>query len=96
MCTAPSSERKFTTVLEFASCHGFDNSDYAGGKGFGDPAKFDTTYFKSLLQRPWLNPSNNMAKMIGLPSDWVSMYNSRLLGHLLMVMVAKELKVLFV
>jgi L-ascorbate peroxidase len=69
-----------------------------GGKGFGDPTKFDNTYFKvqgspcpaanallvftmcakvamcmqSLIEKPWLNTdTDSMAKMIGLPSDWV-------------------------
>mmetsp|Transcript_2616 Transcript_2616/g.4455 ORF Transcript_2616/g.4455 Transcript_2616/m.4455 type:complete len:331 (+) Transcript_2616:31-1023(+) len=42
-----------------------------GNKGFGDAATFDNQYFKSLLQKPWLDPSNDMALMIGLPSDHV-------------------------
>eukprot|EP00798_Chlamydomonas_sp_ICE-L_P017486 gene17486-23791_t len=42
-----------------------------GGKGFGDPVTFDNQYFKSLLDRPWNNKNDNMASMIGLPSDRV-------------------------
>jgi L-ascorbate peroxidase len=40
-----------------------------GSKGFGDPAKFDNTYFQMLLRRPWADKSNKMADMVGLPSD---------------------------
>lgn len=43
----------------------------AGGKGFGDPVTFDNAYYTALLQKPWLNPNDNMASMIGLPSDHV-------------------------
>ena len=42
-----------------------------GNKGFGDPLTFDNQYYKSLLQKPWDDPSNSMAAMIGLPSDHV-------------------------
>ena len=42
-----------------------------GGKGFGDPAKFDNFYFQALLRKPWLNKSDSMAAMIGLASDHV-------------------------
>jgi L-ascorbate peroxidase len=40
-----------------------------GAKGFGDPGKFYNFYFTALLNRPWLDKSNTMADMIGLPSD---------------------------
>eukprot|EP00475_Leptophrys_vorax_P044885 TRINITY_DN9154_c0_g1_i1.p1 TRINITY_DN9154_c0_g1~~TRINITY_DN9154_c0_g1_i1.p1 ORF type:complete len:136 (+),score=5.93 TRINITY_DN9154_c0_g1_i1:58-408(+) len=40
-----------------------------GGKGFGDPTTFDTSYYSLLLTRPWLNRADAMADMIGLPSD---------------------------
>eukprot|EP01025_Chloroclados_australasicus_P030097 TRINITY_DN3014_c2_g1_i2.p1 TRINITY_DN3014_c2_g1~~TRINITY_DN3014_c2_g1_i2.p1 ORF type:complete len:218 (-),score=25.80 TRINITY_DN3014_c2_g1_i2:218-871(-) len=40
-----------------------------GGKGFGDPSKFDNTYFKTLLQKPWDDPKNEMGKMIGISTD---------------------------
>ena len=43
----------------------------AGTKGFGDPATFDNFYFNALLKKPWEDKSNNMADMIGLPSDRV-------------------------
>lgn len=42
-----------------------------GSKGYGDPVTFDNTYYKSLLQKPWLNKDDPMADMIGLPSDHV-------------------------
>jgi len=42
-----------------------------GNKGFGDPLTFDNQYFKSLLQKPWEDPTNSMGSMIGLPSDHV-------------------------
>lgn len=41
----------------------------AGGKGFGDPVTFDNTYYTALLKKPWLNTKDEMAQMIGLPSD---------------------------
>ncbi|KAL5697975.1 L-ascorbate peroxidase [Ranunculus cassubicifolius] len=37
-----------------------------GNKGFGSPVTFDNSYFKILLEKPWL-PSTD--SMIGLPSD---------------------------
>jgi L-ascorbate peroxidase len=43
----------------------------AGSKGYGDPVTFDNTYYKSLQAKPWLNPNDPMADMIGLPSDHV-------------------------
>ncbi|KAK9812280.1 hypothetical protein WJX73_009877 [Symbiochloris irregularis] len=42
-----------------------------GNKGFGEPLSFDNAYYKSLLNRPWNDPNNSMAAMIGLPSDHV-------------------------
>jgi L-ascorbate peroxidase len=42
-----------------------------GGKGFGDPVTFDNAYYTALLAKPWLNPKDDMASMIGLPSDHV-------------------------
>lgn len=42
-----------------------------GNKGFGEPLSFDNAYYKSLLGRPWNDPTNSMAAMIGLPSDHV-------------------------
>ncbi|GJP56398.1 hypothetical protein CLOM_g15461 [Closterium sp. NIES-68] len=40
-----------------------------GGKGFGDPTSFDNAYYSILLTKPWLDTSNSMADMLGLPSD---------------------------
>ena len=42
-----------------------------GGKGFGAPDVFDNAYYSFLLRRPWLDSKDNMASMIGLPSDHV-------------------------
>ncbi|CAH2051026.1 unnamed protein product, partial [Thlaspi arvense] len=39
-----------------------------GSKGFGNPTVFDNSYFKILLEKPWLS-SAGMSSMIGLPSD---------------------------
>ncbi|XP_052210103.1 putative L-ascorbate peroxidase 6 isoform X2 [Diospyros lotus] len=55
-----------------------------GSKGFGNPTVFDNSYFKILLDKPWLS-SAGMSSMIGLPSDralvedddclrWISKY----------------------
>ena len=48
-----------------------------GNKGFGDPLTFDNQYYKSLLQKPWEDPTNSMGSMIGLPSDHVLPDDSR-------------------
>lgn len=42
-----------------------------GNKGFGNPVIFDNSYFQILLEKPWIKASkgNEMATMIGLPSD---------------------------
>ena len=40
-----------------------------GGKGFGEPLKFDNTYFVTLLRAPWDEPGNGEASHIGLESD---------------------------
>ncbi|KAF8400632.1 hypothetical protein HHK36_013931 [Tetracentron sinense] len=39
-----------------------------GSKGFGNPNAFDNSYFKILLEKPWMS-SAGMTSMIGLPSD---------------------------
>ncbi|XP_043702717.1 putative L-ascorbate peroxidase 6 [Telopea speciosissima] len=39
-----------------------------GSKGFGNPTVFDNSYFKILLEKPWLS-SAGMSSMIGLPTD---------------------------
>ncbi|KAK6912570.1 hem peroxidase [Dillenia turbinata] len=39
-----------------------------GSKGFGNPTVFDNSYFKILLEKPWLSGAG-MSSMIGLPSD---------------------------
>jgi L-ascorbate peroxidase len=44
---------------------------FAGSKGFGDPVTFDNAYYTALQKKPWLNPNDSMADMIGLPSDHV-------------------------
>jgi L-ascorbate peroxidase len=42
-----------------------------GNKGFGEPLVFDSTYYRSLLKKPWENKDDPMAGMIGLASDRV-------------------------
>nr|QGP73784.1 L-ascorbate peroxidase-like [Sedum alfredii] len=39
-----------------------------GNKGFGNPTVFDNSYYKILLEKPWVN-SGGMTNMIGLPTD---------------------------
>nr|AII99883.1 peroxidase [Cicer arietinum] len=39
-----------------------------GSKGFGSPTSFDNSYYKVLLEKPWIS-SGGMPSMIGLPSD---------------------------
>ncbi|KAK4277171.1 hypothetical protein QN277_015209 [Acacia crassicarpa] len=39
-----------------------------GSKGFGSPISFDNSYYKVLLEKPWMS-SGGMSSMIGLPSD---------------------------
>ncbi len=31
-----------------------------GNKGFGEPLLFDNTYFRTLLAKPWADPTNEM------------------------------------
>ena len=42
-----------------------------GGKGFGEPLRFDNSYFKTLLAAPWGDPRSPAAEQshIGLASD---------------------------
>lgn len=44
-----------------------------GGKGFGDGFVFDSAYYSTLIEKPWLNGTTKeekeMSQMIGLPSD---------------------------
>mmetsp|Transcript_5591 Transcript_5591/g.14314 ORF Transcript_5591/g.14314 Transcript_5591/m.14314 type:complete len:345 (+) Transcript_5591:100-1134(+) len=42
-----------------------------GNKGFGDALTFDSSYYTTLLEKPWDNPAVEMRDMIGLPSDRV-------------------------
>lgn len=55
-----------------------------GSKGFGSPIIFDNSYYKVLLEKPWMS-SGGMTSMVGLPSDralieddeclrWISKY----------------------
>ncbi|XP_054792219.1 putative L-ascorbate peroxidase 6 isoform X2 [Prosopis cineraria] len=39
-----------------------------GSKGFGSPTSFDNSYYKVLLEKPWVS-SGGMSSMTGLPSD---------------------------
>lgn len=42
-----------------------------GAKGFGDPLEFSNVYYTELMKKPWEKPNDDMAKMIGLPSDHI-------------------------
>jgi len=42
-----------------------------GSKGYGDPLTFDNSYYPALLAKPWNDPNNKMASMIGIPTDHV-------------------------
>ena len=44
---------------------------HASSQGFGDAETFDNAYYAALLRKPWLDPKQEMASMIGLPSDHV-------------------------
>lgn len=61
-------QRKGFSVQELVALSG---AHTLGNKGFGNPTKFDNSYFQILLERPWIQASkgNEMATMIGLPSD---------------------------
>jgi L-ascorbate peroxidase len=61
-------QRKGFSVQELVALSG---AHTLGNKGFGNPTIFDNSYFQILLERPWIKTSkgNEMATMIGLPSD---------------------------
>lgn len=40
-----------------------------GQKGFGAPLTFNNEYYQLILNEPWADPTNDMASMIGLPTD---------------------------
>ncbi|KAL2518024.1 putative L-ascorbate peroxidase 6 [Abeliophyllum distichum] len=74
-------ERKGFTTQELIALSG---AHTLGSKGFGNPTVFDNSYYKILLEKPWLS-SDGMSSMIGLPSDralvedddctrWISKY----------------------
>lgn len=58
-------ERKGFSTQELVALSG---AHTLGSKGFGNPTVFDNSYYKILLEKPWLS-SAGMSSMIGLPSD---------------------------
>lgn len=60
-----SHESYFCSTQELVALSG---AHTLGSKGFGDPTAFDNSYFKILLEKPWLSAAG-MSSMVGLPSD---------------------------
>uniref|UniRef100_A0A2P2KQ21 Peroxidase n=2 Tax=Rhizophora mucronata TaxID=61149 RepID=A0A2P2KQ21_RHIMU len=58
-------QRKGLSTQELVALSG---AHTLGSKGFGSPIVFDNSYYKILLQKPWMS-SGVMSSMIGLPSD---------------------------
>ncbi|KAL3745438.1 hypothetical protein ACJRO7_014526 [Eucalyptus globulus] len=58
-------QRKGLSTQELVALSG---AHTLGSKGFGNPVVFDNSYYKVLLEKPWMS-SAGMPSMIGLPSD---------------------------
>ncbi|XP_061341024.1 putative L-ascorbate peroxidase 6 isoform X3 [Gastrolobium bilobum] len=58
-------QRKSFSTQELVALSG---AHTLGSKGFGSPTSFDNSYYKILLEKPWMS-SGGMSSMIGLPSD---------------------------
>ncbi|KAF7848315.1 hypothetical protein BT93_L2104 [Corymbia citriodora subsp. variegata] len=58
-------QRKGLSTQELVALSG---AHTLGSKGFGNPVVFDNSYYKVLLEKPWMS-SAGMSGMIGLPSD---------------------------
>ncbi|WCJ30296.1 ascorbate peroxidase 6 [Euphorbia peplus] len=59
-------QRKGLSTQELVALSG---AHTLGSKGFGSPTVFDNSYYKILLEKPWMSSSAGMTSMIGLPSD---------------------------
>ncbi|XP_030467219.1 putative L-ascorbate peroxidase 6 isoform X1 [Syzygium oleosum] len=58
-------QRKGLSTQELVALSG---AHTLGSKGFGSPIVFDNSYYKVLLEKPWMS-SAGMSSMVGLPSD---------------------------
>ena len=62
-CIPPSSRYSIQELVVLSGAHTL------GQKGFGAPLTFNNEYFQLVQDEPWADPTNDMASMIGLPTD---------------------------